>query len=451
MLSSLSGSGRATLISAGRTGLFISAFATMLMFPLLAPAQNTLSLTDAQRLAIDRSRQLAGQDAAVAADRDMAVSAAQNPDPVLSAGIDNLPVEGADRYSIGHDFMTQRRIGVAQEFTREDKRRLRGERYEREADKILVEKAATSLNIQRDTALAWLDRYYAEASVVLIDEQIRQAQGEIEAAQTAYRAGRGSQGDLLSARTALVELQDRASEIARKARIAKIALVREIGEPGELPLAQSPPIDHIPIDLGKLDEHVAMHPAVVALARQEDLAETEARLAQANKQSDWSIALSYAERGAPYSNMVSLGFSVPLQWDQTSRQDREVAAKLALADQIRAQREEAVRSESAEVRSMIAEWESAKERQSRLERELVPLATERTQAELSAYRSGKSSLSNLLAARRNEVDARLQALQMQAEAARFWAQLNFHFLHDDAIVATSLQDAERTAPEKDAQ
>ena len=442
MHSPLSDSRRAAPVRVGRHGLLASIICAALLLPLSAAAQNALSLADAQRLAVERSWQLAGQDAAVAADRDLAVSAAQNPDPVLSAGIENLPVTGADQFSVGSDFMTQRSIGVTQELTRGDKKRLRGEHYEREADKTLAEKAEATLIIRRDTALAWLDRYYAEASAELIGEQILQAQGEIEAAQTAYRSGRGSQSDVLAARTALLGLQDRASEIARKVRTAKIALVRQIGEPGDLSLAQRPVIDHIPIDPGALDKHIAMHPDIVVLAKREDLAAADARLAQANRQSDWSVGLSYAQRGSQYSNMASIGVSVPLQWDQANRQDREVAAKLAQADQIRAQREEAMRAATAEVRTMIAEWESARERQTRLEHELVPLATERTQAELSAYRSGKSSLNDVLVARRNEVDARLQALQMEAEAARLWAQLNFHFLRDDAG---------RVAPEKDGQ
>lgn len=441
MHSPLSDSRRAAPVRVGRHGFSISMICAVLL-PLSAAAQNALSLTDAQRLAVERSRQLAGQDAAVAADRDLAVSSAQNPDPVLSVGIENLPVTGADQFSVGSDFMTQRSIGVTQELTRGDKKRLRGEHYEREADKTLAEKAEATLIIQRDTALAWLDRYYAEASAELIGEQILQVQGEIEAAQTAYRSGRGSQSDVLAARTALLGLQDRASEIARKVRTAKIALVRQIGEPGDLSLAQRPVIDHIPIDPGALDKHIAMHPDIVVLAKREDLAATDARLAQANRQSDWSVGLSYAQRGSQYSNMASIGVSVPLQWDQANRQDREVAAKLAQADQIRAQREEAMRAATAEVRTMIAEWESARERQTRLEHELVPLATERTQAELSAYRSGKSSLNDVLVARRSEVEARLQALQMQADAARLWAQLNFHFLQNDAG---------RTAPEKDTQ
>lgn len=444
----ISGREKTAPVLRGPLGLSICVLAIALTAPFSVGAQNALTLSDAQRLAIERSRQLAGQDAAVDADRNMAVAAAQNPDPVFRAGIDNLPADGTDQFSIGRDFMTMRRIGVMQEFTREEKRRLRSEHYEQEAEKTLLEKDQTTLSIQRDTALAWLDRYYAEASAMLIEDQIRQGQGEIEAAETAYRAGRGSQSDVLATRAALVELQDRASEIDRKVRTAKIALVREIGEPGNLPLAQKPSIDRIPIDPGALDRHIAMHPGIALLAKQEDLAAIDAQVARANKQPDWSIELSYALRGPQYSNMASIGISVPLQWDQTDRQDRDVAAKLAQADQIRAEREEAVRTETAEVRSMIAEWESARERQSRFERELVPLSIERTQADLSAYRSGKSSLNNVLAARRNEVDARLQVLQMEAEAARLWAQLNFHFLPDgDGVL--SHRDAGRTAPEKD--
>lgn len=427
---------RAVPARAGRFGVLFAVLAVLT--PLSAAAQ--LTLIDAQRLAIGRSRQLAGQDAAVAADRDMAVSAAQNPDPVLRVGIENLPVNGADQFSISQDFMTQRTIGVSQEFTRGEKKRLRGEHYQREADKVIAEKTAMAMIIRRDTALAWLDRYYSEASATLVGEEIRQAQGEIDAAQTNYRAGRGSQSDVLTARATLLGLQDRASEIARKVRTAKIALVRQIGEPGELPLAEKPAIDHIPIDTGALEKHVAMHPEILVLAKQEELAATDARLAEVNKQSDWSVDLSYGQRGPQYSNMASIGFSVPLQWDQVNRQDRDVAAKLAQAEQIRAQREEAMRAAIAEVRTMIAEWESARERQTRLEHELVPLSTERSEAAMSAYRSGKASLNDVLVARRSEVDARLQALQMEAEAARLWAQLNFHFLHDDI--------GSHTAPEK---
>jgi len=175
-----------------RTGVVIACFILVL------PAQaQPLSLQDAQRRAVARSQQLAGQDSAIAAAREMAVAAGQLPDPVLKLGIDNLPVTGEDRFSLTRDFMTMRRIGVMQEITRSEKRELRQQRFGREAEKAAVEKAAASAVIQRNTALAWLDRYYAEAMQRVIAEQSAQAKREIAAAEAVYRALRAKQGNPL--------------------------------------------------------------------------------------------------------------------------------------------------------------------------------------------------------------------------------------------------------------
>ena len=107
----------------------------LLAFAPAVPAQTTLSLAEAQRLAVARSQQLAAQDSMIASAREMAVAAGQLPDPVLKLGVDNVPVNGADRFSLGTDFMTTRRVGVMQEITRGEKRRLKSERYEREASR----------------------------------------------------------------------------------------------------------------------------------------------------------------------------------------------------------------------------------------------------------------------------------------------------------------------------
>lgn len=99
-----------------------------------------LTLMEAQRRAIERSRQLSSQDFAVSANRETAIAAGQFPDPVLKMGIDNLPVNGLDRFSLNIDFMTKRRVGVMQEITRSDKRRLRSDRFEDAAQNTLAEK-----------------------------------------------------------------------------------------------------------------------------------------------------------------------------------------------------------------------------------------------------------------------------------------------------------------------
>jgi outer membrane protein TolC len=405
--------------------------------PLAQAAAVPLTLSEAQRLASERSRQLAAQDSAVLASREMAVAAGQLPDPTLKGGIENLPVSGADAFSFTRDFMTMQRIGVMQEFTRAEKRQLRTARFEREAEKSLAEKSATLATIQRDTAIAWLERYYAEAMAAVIAEQVKAARLEIEAAESAYRGGRGNQADIFAARSSMVSLEDRASETGRRIRTAKTALARWIGDAAELPLAGKPSIDTVSLDPRELENQLSHHPQIATLARQVEIAATEAKLAQANKKPDWSLELMYSQRGSAYSNMVSVGVAIPLQWDQKNRQDRELAAKLAMTAQAEAQRDDALRAHVAEVSAMIHEWENLRERRVRHDRELLPLAAERTQAVLAAYRGGKATLAEVLAARRNEIEVRMQILQLEMDTARLWAQINFLIPHATTLAGVS--------------
>lgn len=406
---------------------FVILIGTLASTANVCPAETLLSLAKAQRLAVEHSRKLAAQDFSVAASRDLAVAAGQLPDPVLRMGVDNLPINGTDRFSLTNDFMTMRKVGVIQEVTRANKRQLRADQFKHEAEKTVAEKTATAAAIERDTALTWLDRYYAEAMATVIADQIGQAKLEIKAAEGAYRGGRGNLADIFAARGALAALDDRASELRRRVRNAKTMLARWTGDTAEVPLADKPSTDTLRVDPATLDTQLAHHPQIAVLTKQEEIAVTGAKLAQANKQADWSVELAYQQRGPAFSNMISLGVSIPLQWHQKNRQDRELSSRLAQVEQAKAEREDMLRAHIAETRTMINEWENNRERHARYKRELIPLASARTKAATAAYRGGKTSLADVLLARRNEIDVRIQALQLATDTDRLWAGINFLF------------------------
>src|SRR5471032_1572910 len=398
---------------------FLAAFQGALAAP------QPLTLGEAQQRASARSRQLGAQDQAIVAANEMAVAAGQRPDPVLKVGIDNLPVSGSDRLSLGNDFMTMRRIGLSQELTRADKLHLRSARYQIEGDKALAQKDMALAAIQRDTAVAWLEVFYTEEMARVVSDQAAVSRQEIEAAEAAYRGGRGNSADILAARSALLVLDDRASEIDRRQRAAHTMLARWTGE--ESSVVGAPDIDRIRLDPASLDTDLAHHPEIAVLNKQEDIAQTDANLARANRHPDWSVEVAFQQSGSAYSNMVSIGISVPLQWDRKNRQDRELGAKLAMVEQAKAERYEMLREHVAETRTMIIAWQSGRERIARYTRESLPLAAERSQVVLAAYRGGKSTLAEVLASRRGEVEVRLQSLEVALETARLWAQLNFLF------------------------
>ena len=394
-------------------------------------AQPTLTFDEAQRIAVSRSQQLVAQDAGVTAARESAIAAGRLPDPVLRMGVDNLPVEGSDRFSFERDFMTMRRIGVMQEFTRADKRKLRAERYEREADRGVAEKNAALATIQRDTAVAWFETFYLERLRTAVTEQLRETRHELEAAEGAYRGGRGAQADVIAAQTSRVMLEDRVSELGRRVRNARTMLARWTGESAaNASLTAGPALDAVPVHSLDLQEQLQRHPTIAVMNEEIAINQAEVNLARANKRSDWTWEIAYQKRGTTFSDMVSVGVSIPLQWDQKNRQDRELAAKLALADKAKAQRDEALRQHVAEVRMLINEWENGRERLRRYAGELVPLARNRTEALVSAYRGGKSDLAAVVAARRNELEVRAQSLQLEIEVARAWAQLRYLYPDD---------------------
>jgi len=390
-----------------------------------ARAEAPLSFEQALHLAQDRSRQLVAQDAAASAAREMAVAAGQLPDPTVTAGINNLPIDGPDRFSVGRDFMTQRSIGVTQEFTRTDKREARAARFDREAEAAEAGRALALSNLQRDTAIAWLDRYYQEGMRDVLVMQRDEARLLIEAAEAAYRGGHGSQTDVFAARSSVAQIEDRIAQTDGQLASAKTQLARWVGDAATRPLADPPQTDAVRLKPTDLETRLEHHPQIAVMVGQEKMAEADAQLARANRRPDWSVQLMYSQRGSTFSNMVSLNVSVPVPWDRARRQDRELAAKLATVEQMRAEREDASRAHVAEALAMLQEWHSDRDRLSRYDASLLPLAEERKQAALAAYRGGSQPLSVALDARRNDIDTRIDRLRLEMETARLWAQLNY--------------------------
>ncbi len=388
-------------------------------------AQQVLTLDQALHMAQHRSRQLAAQDAAAAASREMAVAAGQRPDPTLKVGIYNLPVDGPDRFSATRDFMTMRSVGVMQEITRPDKLKARSARFDREAEAAEAARALALADLRRDTAKAWLERYYLERMLDVLRTQRAEAGLQIDAADAAYRGGRGAQADVFAARSAVALIDDRSRQTERQLTTAKTKLSRWVGADANQALGTPPGVGTVHLGAAALETQLAQHPQIALMAKQEAIARADADIALSNKRSDWSVELMYSQRGPAYSNMVSVNVSIPLQLDQKNRQDRDVAAKLAVVEQMRAQREEATRERVAETLGWLQEWQSDRDRLAHYDSELIRLAAERTRAAMAAYRGGGGALAAVLEARRIEIDTRIDRLRLEMDAAALWAQLEY--------------------------
>jgi outer membrane protein TolC len=401
-----------------------------------SPAQSVLTLDAALLAAQSRSRQLQAQDAAAAAAREMAVAAGQRPDPTLKVGVNNLPIDGPDRYSLRRDFMTMRSFGVMQELTRGDKLQAQSARYRREAEAAEAARSVALAGLRRDTALAWLDRHYQERMLQALQGLGLETRLQVDAAEALARGGRGAQADVFAARTAVAQVDDRIRATEQLIAASQTRLARWVGAAAEQPLGQPPPWADARLDAVSLEASLGQHPEIELMQQQEALALADVDVARNKLRTDPSVELMFSQRGPAYSNMVSMTLSIPWPLDAPQRQDRELAARLALVEQARAQREEAAREHQAELRTWLAQWRSGLDRLGRYEASLLPLAAERTQAALAAYRGGLGPLAAVLEARRAEIETRIEGLRLEMETAGRWAQLTYLSPHAAASIPT---------------
>ena len=389
-----------------------------------------LGLATAVQAALARSQALSAQDAAVRSAREAAVAAGQRPDPVLRLSLENLPIEGEDRFSTTRDFMTSKSVSLMQTLPSQAKRQSRTQRFETEADVARATRAQRAANVQRDTALAWLERQGQEQRVALLRAQLAESRLQAHAAEASVRSGQpdgagAPPADWLNAREAVAQAGQALLGAEAELQNARQTLSRWTGTPNDQPLAATPAGTPQALTNADMAVRQQQHPDLAVLRASESAAEADAELARQERQPDWSVELMFSQRRPRYANMVSLAVSVPLLWDRAQRQDRELAARLARVDEWRAEREERARETLAETARWQVAWRAGLAQLALLDQERLPLARQRVQLALAAYRGGSFRLADVLAERRAALALEMERIDLQLSTARLWAQLEY--------------------------
>jgi outer membrane protein TolC len=322
--------------------------------------------------------------------------------------------------------MTMRRVGVMQDFVRSEKRDLRETRANAEALREAAIVEMERADLRRDVATAWFERYYAEKSRGLLEDLAREADLQMRVSGAEIASGKATTAEGLAARSLRATLADRIQESDQKARRATAMLTRWLGDDARRPLGAEPDIRQLAVHhAGNLEANLEGHPHLAMYAPMEAAAEADMKLAAAATKPDWSVELSYAQRGSAFTNMVTVMFRMDLPIFESRRQAPVTESKLKQLEQVRAQAEDAKQRHAAEIRASLVDWDIARSRLERHERELVPLAEERVKAATSAYEGGRADLAATLDARRNVVEAKLATVGAELELARAWAQLAY--------------------------
>ena len=233
------------------------------------------------------------------------------------------------------------------------------------------------------------------------------------AARAAVSAGRSSTAEALAAEAAVAQLNTRLLRMQSEARQASFELARWIDTDAARPLAPMPSLDELPTPPAALLATVHEHGSLLTFESQIEAARLDVDLAKAQRRPDWSAELAFAKRGADFSDMVSLEFRIGLPLFTKYRQDPQVSARHAELRRIEAEREAELRMHTAEIQQMLTQWEQLGEQVEQYERELLPLARERSRAALASYRAGRGDLRLALDAYSQEIEFVIEHAQLR--------------------------------------
>jgi outer membrane protein, heavy metal efflux system len=388
------------------------------------PAAIPLTMQETARLAAVDQPLLTGRQAKIQAEEQQAVAAAQLPDPQLSGGLKELPIDTPEAFSIRRDNFTEFTIGLSQEFPRAEKRRLQGARKQLDADADRVALDNEKRMVRRDASLAWLDVYETEQGLKLTQRLANEATLQVQSLEKDYSNGKASQADWFAAKTDAGLAADKAHDWLHHELRMREGLARWIGDDAKRPIAQSLPMLGTLGPLPGLISGADHHPVIGNLDKQIEASATDVALARQSYKPDYSVEVYYAYR-RDFADFVGIQFKVGLPYFTKNRQDRGVAAALEQSRASEDRKRDLLRELHTQIGQDYVDRRHYEERISDFDASIIPDAQHRIEAARSAYQSGRGSFDAVLLARRSLLDVQLQRLTLAVESARAQVRLDY--------------------------
>jgi outer membrane protein TolC len=362
---------------------------------MIAAAAHAAPLTfeAALRLADGSAPSLEAKQDDLRAARAAAIAAGRLPDPKLALGVEGFPVSGPMAFRPTRDDFSDVRIGLMQDVPNGAKRRSAKERADADIEMARAGRAGEARNVRLNTALAWVDLYYAERRLATLDEVARALAPLQGTAAARVASGAARPGEALQPEQWIAALADRRAVLVADVGKARAELTRWTGE--SAPEVSGAPPDYV-IDPAALRAGLDELPFLT-------IYEASARQADADPR---------------FGDMVMAQVTVGLPLFGATRQDPIIEARSQTAAGVRIEREAARRELLAALDSSLADHLMHHEQLTRASDVLLPLAQRRADLETASYAAGTASLSDVLGALLALAEAHTAVVDHQAEVER---------------------------------
>lgn len=412
-----------------------------------AIAKTPISFEQAISLAQGSDPWLLGSEYREQASRALSVSAGGFPDPVVSLGLANLPVDTVD---FGQEPMTQFRVGVSQRLPRGDSRALRRQRLSELSQQQPFMRQDRRARLAASVARLWLEVYRHREAIRLIEKDRALFEHLVDVAQAGYSSavGRARQQDLVRAQLELTQLDERLAVLLQQQEVARAKLGEWLAGAVEqdyvlsADLPELAPGHGLPAkaDMAQRLPRLVDHPAIKALDQQVSASETDIQLARQKYKPQWGLSASYGYRdddplGRGRSDFFSVGVTFDAPLFTRNRQDQEVAAAVATTKAQKTEKALALRALRAGFEAARARWQGLTRRKTLYEGRLLREIHDQAEAALAAYTNDVGDFAEVVRARIAVLNADIDYLNITVDQLQVAAELNYFLAAagDDAV------------------
>ena len=394
----------------------------------------SLSLREAESLAIGQDPRLSEIRLKSEALQESAVAAGTLPDPKLKFGLMNFPTDTFDREQ---EPMTQIQVGVVQMFPGGDTLQLKSDRMAVNARGETARAMAQQRNVIQQVRMNWLDVYYWQHAAEVVSKNRGLFKQLVNVTESLYAVGRRKQQDVLRAELELGLLDDRETQVTTMVEMTRANLAKLIGQAAaNRPLTTAfPPLPDI---LGPEinQQRLAQHPLLEMEQARVDASQKDVAIARQAYKPAWLLDVTYGFRdgfnpdGTDRADFLSAMVMVDMPFFTGNRQDRNLSANKLKHQASLYAREDRVRELNKAWEASYAEWLRLGERVRLFETSLLAKARENSKASMHAYQNDQGDFSSLMRARIMEFETELKALRMKVEHAKSQAKL-LYLVGDD--------------------
>lgn len=398
----------------------------LLQLALSAGARAELGLAEALHLALESDPAVSASRFRAVALQEQSVADGQLPDPRLTLGVFNVPL---DDLSMRKEGSSQLRTGIKQAFPRGHSLRYRQQRTAWLGKAEQARTLLTKQQIIRDVRETYLELYYQEKAASIIEQSHDLFHQLVDITRAHYASGRVSQQDVLQAQLELSRLDERATQISTQSDVQRAKLTRWIGDAGRDPISQTFPDLPEPASKAELRASLVRHPAVASASAQVEADQQMVKAAREQYKPGFDVGLEYRKRfgneanGSDRPDMMAAMVTLDLPLFTDKRQDKRLAASQQQAEAAMQVREQRLREMQRTLESDYARWQRLGEQETLYREHLLNEAGDNAAAALASYQSGINEFNTLMRARITELDVRLQDIRIHVDRARAQARL----------------------------